>query len=102
MMVTARDFDRLCVASGRNWTNQGWIWETQEGRFENYADGKYLYEPPRKNWTHGYHFTSDWATVMLARQFLLDNGHEFEIMYDLCYPNDEGGWAIFTDYHTED
>jgi hypothetical protein len=98
MLVTANDFERLTVA-GMNLLQDpaGHLWERQFGRFENTN-----YNDPsvgmRKQWQWGHWIEGGWAGVMLARQFLIDNGHDFEIFYDSSYPTE---WVIFTDYHRE-
>lgn len=100
MLITAEDFERLTVASmDLNQDPDGPLWERQWGRFENYSADGHIDAPPRKNWRWGHWLEEGWASVMLARQFLIDRGLEFEVLYDQNYPTEAGGWVIFTDYH---
>lgn len=101
LIVTEKDFERLCVSAMNLLQDpSGPIWGRQMGRFEN-VEGHYTV-PPRKTWTWGYWIEDGWASVVLARTFLLDNGHDFEVFYDQYHPEQEGGWVIFTDYRRED
>jgi hypothetical protein len=99
--VTAQDFERLTdITVDLHQHPDGALYERQMGRFEN-AEGHYTL-PPRKPWKWGHWLEDGWASVVLARTFLLDNGHDFEVFYDTTYPTDAGGVVIFTDYHKED
>lgn len=103
MLISPLDFERLTSASMKLDQGDGHLWHRQYGRFEHNtmeAD-----TPPRKLWEWGHWLEDGWATVMLARQFLIDNGYEFEIFWDMApkYPDNpydqSGSWVIFTDYH---
>lgn len=101
MHVSAEDFERLSVSSMElDQSGEGPLYERQLGRFE--FDGNFQALPNREQPYRWGHWMEDgWASVMFAKQFLLDNGHEFEVAYDTSYPTDWGGWVIFTDYHRE-
>lgn len=98
--ITAQDFEFLTVA-GMDLNQMGEpLWSRQPGRFENYS-AEDVHESPRKAWQWAHWIDDAYAGVMLAKAFLLDNGYDFELFYDTCYPTEWGGWVIFTDYHRE-
>lgn len=100
MLITEQDFENLTTSFTLLTQQEVHFWHRHFGRFENYY-GERIDTPPRKEWKWGYWLKDGWATVMLARQFLIDNGHDFEVFYDTSFPHEWGGWVIFTDYSRE-
>jgi hypothetical protein len=101
VFVTEEDIERLTSSSMDLLQDAtGHLWDRKFGRFENYQ-GDNTGQPPRRPWRYGYWLEDGWAPVMFFRQYLIDNGHEFEIFYDLDYPTNWGGWVIMTDYASE-
>jgi hypothetical protein len=98
LMITAHDFEMLTVGSMDLRQDYEPLYVSQADRFENIL-GAGPGVPPRKAWTYAHWTHNDWADVVLAKSFLIDTGHDFEVFFDYSYPdNDRGGYVIFTDY----
>lgn len=104
--ISSDDFGQLMDSSTRLILNNGdHLWWEQRDRFENYVGRPDT--PPRKRWEWGHWVDGGWYSVVMARQYLIDNGHDYEIYYDLAprFPNNphdqSGSWVIFTDYRNE-
>ena len=84
MNLTNQDFMYLHQCS-MQW---GERWRAKDGRFE----------PPVKSyeWRWAYWFDSTPA-LLLGRQFLQDNGWEFEVVWDLGMPEQ---WLLLTNYES--
>ena len=84
MNLTNKDFMYLHQCS-MQW---GESWRAKDGRFE----------PPVKSyeWRSAYWFDSTPA-LLLGRQFLQDNGWEFEVVWDLGMPEQ---WLLLTNYES--
>lgn len=62
----------------------GQDWKEQADRF----DKGVTYD-----WKHAYWFELSYANFVLAREFLIQNGHSFQWTNDAA-----GGWVILTNY----
>lgn len=76
-------------------------WRAHDGRFENYS-AKSSSEPPSYSWKMAYWFGTSGADMILGRSWIIEQGYEFELLWDLAeWDNGESlGWLIVTDYMT--
>lgn len=79
----------------------GESWRAHDGRFENYS-GDSFDAAPSYTWKMAYWIGNSTADMILARSWLIDQGHDFELLNDLAeHPNgDMIGWLLVTDYET--
>lgn len=77
-------------------------WREQLDRFE--CHGKHYTESPSLAWEMIYWIGENPASMVLARSWLLDEGHDLEIVWDMAeHPNGALlGYAILTNYRTAD
>lgn len=93
MKVTAKDFDRL-VHTSFDFCDE---LKGQLARFEGVEDDTVRIPASAKY----LHWVGDnYAALILARQFLEDNGHSYYPLWDMapCGKNKVWGYVIFTDY----
>jgi len=84
MNLSNQDFMYLHQCS-MEWDNS---WRAKDGRFEPSVKS---YE-----WRWAYWFES-YPALLLGRQFLQDNGWEFEVVWDLGTPQQ---WLLLTNYES--
>lgn len=82
IIVTAKDFEQLCNTQ-MQWNNQGW--EEQLSRFTD------LDVLPAFDFAFWF---SDAASMILARHFLIENGHPFKQTWDEACME----YVLITDY----
>lgn len=90
------DFARL--GNSDKWADNATYWADELDRFEQPLGGA-----PSLKWKRVYWMVS-YANVILAKSFLTEHRHGFEVVYD-WNNDDEGsykGWVILTDYEARD
>ena len=88
--MTGEDFQRLASTS-MSW---GSHWAAHDGRFENFTAGKAFDAPCGYDWAMAYWLGECAAGQILAASFLADQGHDYELLWDL----DSQEWVLVTDY----
>tara|TARA_Y200000002_G_scaffold302081_1_gene257374 strand:+ start:113 stop:538 length:426 start_codon:yes stop_codon:yes gene_type:complete len=75
-------------------------WREQLDRFE--CHGKHHTESPSLAWEMAYWIGGSPASMVLARSWLLEEGHDFELVWDMAQYEDGAcfGYAILTNYRT--
>ena len=93
--------ESMFVLLTENSTRWGSHWEDKADRFEPHA--KHYTESPGFQWKMAYWVGDNAANVVLARSWLIDQGHDFELVWDMAvHPNGEYlGYALLTDFETE-
>ena len=88
----------ILTSTSMRWGSQ---WEAKSDRFEVHA--KHHTELPGFQWKMAYWVGENAASTVLARSWLIDQGHDFELVWDMAeHPNGEYlGWVLLTDYETE-
>jgi hypothetical protein len=74
-------------------------WREKLDRFECvWGDAPY----PSLDWSMAYWVGNNPASMILARSWLLDEGHDFEIVWDMAEhaEGDWSGYAILTNYRS--
>ena len=87
----------VLVETSMEW---GERWREQLDRFE--CHGKHHTEEPSLAWQMIYWIGDNPASMILARSWLIEEGHDFEIVWDMAeHPSGEWfGYAFLTNYRT--
>ena len=72
-------------------------WAKKHDRFETQAGETLSFE-----WTTAYWVGCSWTAVILAKSYLANMGHDYQIVWDLgLHDNFETfGWVVLTNYRT--
>lgn len=79
----------------------GESWRAHDGRFENHSAEK-ADTAPSYDWKIAYWIGDDAASMILARSWIIEQGHECALLWDMAeHPNgDLFGWVLLTDYES--
>lgn len=97
--MDAYDFERLW-SNSTEWSGLSWEDQVIQDRFEHTSSEVEYDHPPMMDWKYAYWLDSNYASVILARNFLRTQEFGCEVLYDTAaHPSGELlGYVLLTNY----